>query len=269
MAQNPAPLLNLTEVRFGFPTRPDFLGPVSLQVHRGRCWAVVGPNGAGKSTLLRVMAGLHRPHAGAVELDGRPLPELSLRARAQRAAFVPQHPPHDLDLRVLDVVLMGRFPHRALGMFESAEDFRVAQRAMEVTETSPFADRHMRTLSGGEAQRVHIAAALAQEPQLLLLDEPTTSLDLHHQLRIFRILRDRALADGLGVVVVTHDVNLAGLFCSDVLLLDDGKVCAAGPPEFVLDAARLEPVYGVKLSRVALPDRPGRQWLVPLEAAGR
>ena len=258
-------MLTLDEVRFGFPTRPDFLGPVTLSIHRGERWALVGPNGAGKSTLLRLMAGLHAPHSGGIRFRGETITELPVRHRAQRLSFVPQHPPVDLDVRVRDIVLMGRFPHRSLGLFESREDHGIAERAMEVTETLAFAERPLATLSGGEAQRVHIAAAIAQAPELMLLDEPTASLDLQHQLTIFRILRDRAVCDGLTVVVVTHDVNLAARFCSHVILLDQGRVVAAGPPPKVITPAVLAPVYGVKLTALTVNGDGDAQWIVPDE----
>ncbi len=254
-------LLELRNVRFGFPARRDFLGPISLSVAAGECWAIVGPNGAGKSTLLRLMAGLAKPHAGAVMLAGQSLDQFASRRRAQQVAYVPQRLPGDIDLTVREVVLMGRFPHRSLGLFESPADFRVADRAMHTTDTFPFADRPLTTLSGGEAQRVHVAAALAQEPRVLLLDEPTASLDLQHQLAIFDILRERARNDDVAVVVVTHDVNLASRFCTHVLLLHDGKAIASGTPQEVLTPAILEPVYEVKLAVLGSPDQP---WLVPL-----
>jgi len=259
-------MLSLREVRFGFPTRPDFLGPISLSVEAGQCWAIVGPNGAGKSTLLRLMAGLHRPHGGEIEVLGAPLRELSARRRAQLLAFLPQRTPVDTDFRARDVVLLGRYPHRSMGLFESTEDYRVAEQMMALTETLPYADRRIATLSGGEAQRVHLAAALAQEPCVLLLDEPTASLDLQHQLAIFRILRDWASRDGLAVVVVSHDVNLAARFCTHVLLLNDGRAVAQGPSATVLTPSVLQPVYGVKLVTLAVPDHPDHYWIVPLEA---
>ena len=262
-------MLKLDDVRFGYASRQQFLGPVSLEVRRGECWAIVGPNGAGKTTLLRLMAGLRKPHAGGLYLSGEPLDLMSHRRRARKLTFVPQHTPTDLDLGVRDIVLMGRFPHRSLGLFESAEDYRIADRAMALTETSSFADRPLATLSGGEAQRVHVAAALAQEPELLLLDEPTASLDLEHQLAIFRVLRDRAQHDGLAVVVVTHDVNLAGQFCSHVLLLDRGRVVASGSPADVLTPEVLEPVYGVELATLAMPGHPERRWILPIDDCGR
>ncbi len=257
-------MLSLEEVRFGFSTRPDFLGPVTFSVRRGECWAIIGPNGAGKSTLLRLMAGLHKPHAGRVKFGGEVLGELSGRQRARRMAFLPQHPPVDLDLSVRNIVLMGRFPHRSLGLFESRDDYRVADHAMAVTETHSFADRAIATLSGGEAQRVHLAAAIAQEPRLLLLDEPTASLDLQHQQAVFRILRDRANHDGLAVVVVTHDVNLAAQFCTHVILLSDGHTVATGAPAEVVTPEVLAPVYGVELTTLTFPRDPTRRWVVPL-----
>ena len=258
-------VLTLSDVRFGFPKRRDFLGPVSAVVRPGQCWAIVGPNGSGKSTLLRLMAGLLTPDRGTIALDGAALSSLTARARAQRIALVPQHPPADLDLPVESLVLMGRFPHRSLGLFESATDRAVAEHAMEVTQTTRFADRSVRTLSGGELQRVHIAAALTQEPKLLLLDEPTASLDMNHELAIFRILRDRAERDGLAVVVVTHDINLAAHHCTNALLLDDGQVAAIGDPNDVITPQRLAPVFGVSMSSLPVGDSGGR-WVVPVDS---
>lgn len=267
MAADACSMLNLEDVRFGFPTRPNFLGPITLSVDHGECWAIIGPNGAGKSTLLRLMAGLHKPHGGRVSIGGDALTDLSGRQRAKRMAFVPQHPPVDLDLSVRDIVLMGRFPYRSLSLFEAAEDYSIADRAMEITETLSFADRAIATLSGGEAQRVHVAAAIAQEPQLLLLDEPTASLDLQHQQAIFHILCDRAGRDGLAVVVVTHDVNLAARFCTRVILLSDGRAVATGSPAEVVTPEILGPVYGVELTTLKSPRDPDRRWVVPVGPA--
>lgn len=250
-------------MRYGYTARPDFLGPVTLTIRPGQCWGIIGPNGAGKSTLLRLMAGLRHPDSGRVTLGHRSLAQLTGRERAQRIAFVPQHPPADIDSTARAVVLLGRFPHRTLALFESVDDRRIADRAMEITETIGFADRPLTTLSGGEAQRVHIAAALAQEPQFLLLDEPTASLDLQHQQAIFHILRQRTTGDGLAVAVVTHDVNLARQYCSHVLLLHDGRVVADGGPEDVVTPDVLRPVYGVELATLTIPGDSTRSWVVP------
>lgn len=267
------PALELIDVRFGFRDRPDFLGPISLAVRPGECWAIVGPNGAGKSTLLRLMAGLHHPSAGVVRLGVHRLETIAHRERARTLALVPQRPPADVDLTVREIVLMGRFPHRSLGLFDTSADHAIAERAMAMTETLSFADRSMATLSGGEAQRVHVAAALAQEPRVLLLDEPTSSLDLRHQLAVFEILRDcaspRESGLPIGVVVVTHDVNLAARFCSHILLLHEGHLVAAGPPADVLTPTKLRAVYGVEMATLSLPQetRGTGGWLVPINVA--
>lgn len=262
---NNAPVtLRLEDVRFGFPTRPDFLGPISLTANAGEFWAIVGPNGAGKSTLLRLLAGLRRPSSGRVRLNDHPLSSLSARTRARTIAFMPQQTLVDVELSVRSLVLMGRFPHRSLALFESAEDYRIAEEAMIVTQTLSFADRRIGTLSGGEAQRVYLASALAQRPRLLLLDEPTAALDLRHQLAIFEILRKQAAHDGLCVIVVTHDVNLAARYCSKVLLLNEGKVAAMGEPSEVVNPQTLGPVYGVDLRRLGDSNDPKMQWVVPV-----
>jgi len=264
---NDLPALALRDVRFGFAQRPDFLGPVSMAVRGGACWAVVGPNGAGKSTLLRLMAGLYEPHGGNILLGERPLSTVPARDRARKVALVPQRVSSDLDLTARELVLMGRYPYRSLGLFESGADHRIVERAMIVTETSEFADRKMATLSGGEAQRVHIAAAVAQEPSVLLLDEPTASLDMKHQIGIFEMLHDRAREDGLAVVVVTHDVNLAGRYSSDVLVLCGGRVAASGKPDAVLTPDILASVFEVVM--VAVGDvATTTRWLAPIGRGG-
>ncbi len=261
---NSAPLLEVNDVRYASPPRVDFLRPIVIQVNPGQCWAIVGPNGAGKTTLLRLLAGLIKPSGGYVLLDGDNLHAMPPRRRARQIAYVPQNAPADLHQIVREIVLLGRYPHRPLSLFESPADHRIAEDAMQITATLEFAHRSLATLSGGEAQRVHIAAALAQEPRLLRLDEPTGSLDLRQQLAIFDILRRRAVDDGVAVVVVTHDVNLAARYCSDVLLLDEGKAVAVGPPEAVVRPDVLAPVYGVNMTALQQGDF-GPRWVVPLQ----
>jgi ABC-type cobalamin/Fe3+-siderophores transport system ATPase subunit len=256
------PILAVRAVTYGFPQRPDFLKPVSLEIGRGQCWGIIGPNGAGKSTLLRLFAGLLTPHSGQILLEGRPLDAIGLRDRSRRIAFLPQSPPRDVAMSARDVVLLGRYPHRQFGIFESAVDFRVANQVMATTRTLDYADRPLSTLSGGEAQRVHIAAALSQEPALLLLDEPTATLDLYHQLSIFGMLQTLTQDSRLAAIVVTHDLNLAARFCSHVVLLDEGRMVASGSPQSVITPRVLEPVYDVRLASV--PAGTAREWIVPL-----
>jgi iron complex transport system ATP-binding protein len=266
------PLLVASSVRYGYPACPDFLGPIDLAIHAGDCWAIVGPNGAGKSTLVRLLAGLRRPAAGSIELHGRRLGSLTPQERARRIAFLPQSACGaltDVQLTAHELVLMGRYPHRRIGLFESPEDWRIADEAMRITDVYGYRDRRLSTLSGGEAQRVHLAAALAQQPELLILDEPTTGLDLKHQIDLFEILRDQVSGCGPDAglrklsawMVVTHDVNLAARYATHVLLLHEGRAIASGPPQAVLRPSVLENVYGVRLHSLA--DAEGHPWLVP------
>ncbi len=263
--ENPSRMavLRIDDVRFGFPRHPDFLGPVSLTVELGQRWAVVGPNGAGKSTLLRLMAGLLVPRLGRVVIDGTDVRGFSPPRRARLVAYLPQHTPRDLASSVRDVVLLGRFPHRSFGLFESAADFQMAEQAMRLTETHRFAERPLTTLSGGEAQRVHLAACIAQSPRVLLLDEPTASLDLRHQIAIRRILFELARQERAAVVLVTHDLQFAAGFATHVLVLHDGRVVTQGAPGDALSPRVLEPVFGVKLLALASSRRPDQPYLVP------
>jgi len=256
-------MISLREVQFGYGNTM-FLGPISLTVERGVCWGIVGPNGAGKSTLLRLMAGLLIPLHGEIRVDGQCIGNFSGRQRAQRIAFVPQVPAADIDIGACDFVLMGRFPHHRWGLFESSGDHSIARATMQATHTDVFADRTLNMLSGGERQRVYIAAALCQGSPAMLLDEPTASLDLQHQMEMFQILRDAARTENKAIVVVTHDLNLARGFCDQVMLLSDGQPVAVGPPESVLTPEVLTPVYRVPLGLASVQDSKGA-WLVALD----
>ncbi len=254
--------LTIAELRYGFPQRPAFLGPLTLRADPGELLGIIGPNGAGKTTLVRVLAGILRPHSGIIRWTGVDLQRLPLRERARRVAYLPQKPPADLPATAMEVVLMGRFPHRSYQLFESQADADVCRRCMELTATWELADRVMDTLSGGEAQRVHLAAALAQEPELLLLDEPTSALDLYHQLATFDLLVRLTREKRMACVVVTHDLNLAGRHADRLALLDRGTLVAAGPPDQILTDERLAPVYGVRF--VSYRRSPhARPWILP------
>jgi len=254
-------LLEVRDLTFGYGTGPTFLGPIGLRVEEGQLWGVIGPNGAGKSTLLRLLVGLLSPRAGTILLDGATLAQTSVADRARRIAFVPQNIGGDYPSVARDIVLLGRFPHRRWRLFESPEDGRLAEQAMRLTDSLHLADRRLDTLSGGEAQCVHLAAALAQQPRLMVLDEPTTALDLYHQQLIFLKLRELSRDQGIGVVVVTHDINLAGQFCDRLLVLHDGKQVACGSCAEVLRSDTLRSVYQVDLRTVRVPGC-SRDWLL-------
>jgi iron complex transport system ATP-binding protein len=219
------------------------LSDVTAAFETSRMSAIAGPNGAGKSTLLGIMAGLRDRYAGACSYRGRDLRRWPKRTFARSVAFVPQSLSVEFPFTAGEVVMMGRSPF-GNGLFEAPGDRDTVERAMSATDTLPFRARDFRSLSGGERQRVVLASALAQSPEFLLLDEPTTFLDLKHQISMYRLLRDLCRS-GLGVVTVTHDLNLAMTYADRVLLLDNGCVAADGAPASVLTPANVGRIFGV------------------------
>ena len=205
---------------------------------------VVGPNGAGKSTLLSIMAGLRENYTGQCLFGGKQVRNWRRRAFARQVSFVPQSLRLEFPFTAQQVVLMGRTPY-CDGLFESPEDEQAVERSMLLTDTWDFRDRDFRSLSGGERQRVVLAGALAQSPQILLLDEPTTFLDLKHQLTMYRLLRDLC-AEGLLAVVVTHDLNLAAAYADRVVMLRAGQILADGHPSEVLARQRIREGFDVE-----------------------
>jgi iron complex transport system ATP-binding protein len=206
--------------------------------------AIAGPNGAGKSTLLGILAGLRPPYDGECTYRGIEIRRWPRRDFARQVAFLPQSMRLEFPFTAEQVVFMGRAPY-ADGWFESREDHAAVARAMETTDTLSFAKRDFRSLSGGEKQRVILASALAQEPQTLLLDEPTTFLDLKHQLAMYRLLA--ALAKRMLIVAVTHDLNLALRFSNRVIVLENGRIAAQGAPAEALSPAVIDAVFGVEV----------------------
>jgi iron complex transport system ATP-binding protein len=203
---------------------------------------IAGPNGAGKSTLLGVLAGLRHPYRGECTYREIEIRRWRRRDFARQVAFLPQSVKLEFPFTAEQVVFMGRAPY-ADGWFESQEDHKAVARAMQTTDTLPFATRDFRSLSGGEKQRVILASALAQEPETLLLDEPTTFLDLKHQLAMYRLLA--ALAKRMLIVAVTHDLNLAMRFSDRVIVMENGRIAAQGPPSEALAPNLIDRVFGV------------------------
>jgi iron complex transport system ATP-binding protein len=204
---------------------------------------IAGPNGAGKSTLLGILAGLRHPYKGECQYRGTEVRRWRRRDFARRVAFLPQSMMLEFPFTAEQVVFMGRAPY-ADGWFESQEDHAAVARAMDTTDTRAFAARDFRSLSGGEKQRVILASALAQEPETLLLDEPTTFLDLKHQLAMYRLLF--SLAKKMLVVAVTHDLNLALRFSDQVIVIQDGRIAAQGHPRDALAPNLIDRVFGVR-----------------------
>ena len=238
-----AELLRFEAVSHQYAESDWRLDGVTLAVAAGEVLAIIGPNGSGKSTLLRIGAGVLAPQAGRVVLDGGPLAGLPRRQVALTLGYLPQQVRSEFDYRVEEVVAMGRFPHLAGAGFLAARDLAVVDRCLAETEIEGYRHRPLSRLSGGERQLAFQASVLAQEPRVLLLDEPTSSLDVHHQVRFFSLLR-RLAGQGMGVAVVTHDVNLASLYCDRVALLRGGRLAEVGAPSAVLRADVLHATYG-------------------------
>lgn len=243
---NASPLLRLQSLRVAYDGH-EVLHGLDLQVASGEMVGLLGPNGSGKSTLLRVLAGLLAPASGQIHLSDRPLRQLSSRERARRVALVPQSVLIPFAFPVSDVVAMGRHPHLGLLGAPTPRDFEIIHQALQETDCAHLQDRLVTELSGGELQRVIIARALAQQATLLLLDEPTAHLDINHQLEIARLLGRLNREQGLTVLWVSHDLNLAAEFCQRLVMLHDGRVTADGTPGQVLTPETVERVYGVKL----------------------
>jgi len=220
---------------------------VDLEAPPGRLVGLIGPNGAGKSTLLRAIAGLHPLHSGSIALDGRDLARFTAGERARRLAFVLQHAPETHGFTGMEVVLTGRYPHLGRMEIEGTRDREIAREAMRMTATEAFEHRTAGSLSGGERQRLFIARGLAQQPAVLLLDEPTASLDIRHQLDMFDLFRSMA-EQGLTVLVAIHDLELAARYCHDLALMHRGQMVANGPPAEVLTPQLLSEVFSVHAS---------------------
>ena len=221
------------------------LRDVDLHADRGQLVGLIGPNGAGKSTLLRAISGILRYGEGTVRLDGEDLRSLSSRDVAAGLALVPQIAPYTHGFTAIELVLMGRYPHLGRFQIEGKEDGRIAKNSMRMTGTEQFADRTLDTLSGGERQRVFVARALAQQPRVLLLDEPTSNLDVLHQLKVLDLVR-KLVDDGLTAIAAIHDLNMAARYCDRLVLLKDGRVLAEGSPEEVLVPETIGAAFGVR-----------------------
>ncbi len=260
-------MLQADDVTFGYglERRPTagVLHGVSVSVADGGLLGILGPNGSGKSTLLKLLGGLLRPASGRVVIDGHDMATLGRREAARRLAIVPQETRLAFDYAVLEVVLMGRYPHLAAFELEGVNDVAIAREALAATGTLHLADRPFDTLSGGEKQRVVIAGALAQATGTMLLDEPTASLDPGYQVEVASLLRQLYAERGVTMVVATHDLHLAAGLCRELVLLRAGRVLAAGPTVDVLTRETVKALYDLEAD-VQYHARAGHVTVVPL-----
>lgn len=249
------PVFDLRDVVFGYDADRPVLQGLDLRIDEGQFLGVIGPNGAGKSTLIHLLSGWMRPRSGRIECRGRSLADWSRRDVARFVAVVPQREDGSFPFRVEEIVLMGRYPHLAGAVgFEDEEDHRIAREAIAAVGLAGFESRQMGHLSGGERQLVLVARALAQQTPVLLLDEPTASLDLSHQRRVFSLLERLNREKGITILAVSHDINLAALYCRETAVLAGGRFVARGRPEEVLSEELLSSVYDVPVSVFRSPE---------------
>jgi iron complex transport system ATP-binding protein len=215
---------------------------LSLLAKPGEMLGLLGPNGSGKTSLLRLLAGLKRPLSGQITLDGQDIAKIRRRTIAQRVAFIEQHATTNANLKVVDVVKLGRFPHRSMFSGWTNDDDAAVHHALDRTELTAKRNDTWQSLSGGEKQRAHLARALAQSPKELILDEPTNHLDVHHQISLLRLVSDLAVTS----IIALHDLNHAAMFCDRLLVMKAGKVVASGAPEDVLTRELLWDVFSVE-----------------------
>ncbi|MFC1850777.1 ABC transporter ATP-binding protein [candidate division CSSED10-310 bacterium] len=243
-------MLDLLNISHVYPTSAWQLQEISLQLQAGEMLGLIGPNGSGKSTILRIAAGLMKADCGQVLLDKKSIYAYTRRAVACLLGYLPQKVVSEFNYAAREVVSMGRFPHHQGIGFLSVRDKNIIAQALEQTEITSLAERPFNQLSGGEQQRVLLASVLAQQPRLLLLDEPTTALDIHHKSKFFSLLKELAFK-GLGIMVVTHELNLASLYCTKLIMLDGGFKVSEGTADQVLSKENIEHIYGdaVRCSR--------------------
>lgn len=239
------PAIRTENLTFAYKDK-SVLDGVSLSIERGEMVGILGPNGSGKTTLLKIFSAVLRGR-GEVKLNGRSIETYGKRELSRLFAMVPQESQVLFPYTVAEIVLMGRASYHSPIALEGRKDLEVARASMELTDCVSLSDRYLHELSGGEKQRVIIARALAQEPQILLLDEPSAFLDLKHQVQVFQIIRRLNRERGLTIVAALHDLNLAALFFPRLVMLRDGRIYRDGSPREVLTEKTIDEVYGIRV----------------------
>ncbi|MFH1441720.1 MAG: ABC transporter ATP-binding protein [Candidatus Omnitrophota bacterium] len=235
-------LLNISEIWAGYKKEP-VIKDISFATNEGDFIGIIGPNGCGKSTLLKTISRVLTPQKGKILLNNTPIQKIHLKEFCRNIAFVPQDTLINFSFSVWEIVLMGRIPYLNRLQAESKEDFSIAMESLRLTDTLKLKDKLIDELSAGERQRVIIAKALAQQPRLLLLDEPTSHLDIGHQIQIMDLLKKLNIKNKLSIIIVMHDLNLAGLYCNRILLMNNGAIFKQGDPFQVLNYQNIEGVY--------------------------
>jgi len=239
-------ILDINDISLSFRNK-SILSDVSFRVSAGEFFVVIGPNGAGKTSLLKILSGLQKTQQGSVQIKGKDIYRYTRRSLAQIMAIVPQQIEVGFPFTVKETVIMGRTPHLGILGMESKNDFHIAEEAMNFTEVAHLKERKLFQLSGGELQRVIIARAICQQPEIILLDEPTTALDPSHQLKIMDLMERFRREHNTTIIMVSHDLNLASMYGDRLLLLKEGRVVKTGDPKTVLNKTLLEESYGCRM----------------------
>lgn len=249
-------------LNFGY-TREKVLKDISFSVEKGQFISIIGPNGSGKSTLLKNLANIYSPLNGKIDIDGKNIVNYKKKELAKKIALVPQDTTISYDFSVFDIVLMGRFPYISRFEKESEYDYEMVVESLKLTNTFHLRDRSINEISGGERQRVIIARALVQEPEIIFLDEPTSHLDINHQIDLLTLLKNLNKEKNTTIILVIHDINLACRYSDKIVLMDDGKILSEGNPEEVVTRKNIEEAYGLN---VIIEENPYTEslYIVPL-----
>lgn len=239
--------LEVKNLKFGY-NREMILKDVSFNIEKGKFISIIGPNGSGKSTLLKNLNGIYTPNGGKVTVESIDIDRIKTKELAKKIALVPQNTIIDYEFTVEDIVLMGRHPYKGRFQREDDRDYEIVKEALEMTNTFHLKDRIITEISGGERQRVIIAKALAQNPSIILLDEPTSHLDINHQIEILNLLRKLNQEKGTTIVVVIHDINLASRYSDKIIMLNEGEIIGSGRPEEVITKENIEFAYNLKVA---------------------
>jgi iron complex transport system ATP-binding protein len=246
-------IINIQNAFFSYNTK-EVLQDISFSLKQGEFLGIIGPNGAGKSTILRLICGILKPGKGMITILGEPIERIEPKELAKKIAFVPQETHFALDFTVEDIVMMGRYPYLKAFQRENKIDYQARDHALEYADVQTFRKRMINSLSSGERQRVVLARALAQEPAILILDEPTSHLDLHHQYAIMELLK-KFNKEGMSIIVVNHDLNLASLYCERLILMHQGKIFAQGSPGELINERTLKQVYQTDVKVIKHPHK--------------
>lgn len=244
-------MLKINNISFSYGQDKKILDDISLDVSQGDVLGILGINGAGKTTFIKCINNIFSPDFGTVKINGKDISSMTSKEIAQLIAYVPQYNGTFFNINVLDTVMMGRLPYA--GRSYSKKDREIVYNILKKMNLEKFAFRSISEMSGGERQRVFIARALAQQPKIIILDEPTSSLDLHNQLFILKIIEDLAKRDNLTIIMIIHDLNLASMFCSKLVMLKEGKIFAQGNSVDVLTEENISKVYKVS-SKISIED---------------